>query len=45
MWVYFRPGWEHRNVVPYHPAILLIWGAHMNLQMITNASWSLYLLK
>ena len=42
---YYRPGREHRNISPYHPAILLAWGAHMNLQRVANADWSLYLLK
>jgi hypothetical protein len=48
---YHRPaqydanGCLHRNVVPYHPAVLLLWNAHMNIQRITDASWSLYILK
>ena len=41
----FRPRHCDRNVVPYHPTILLLWGAHMNLQRITNNAWSFYLLK
>ena len=44
-WMYFRPGSEHGFVIPYHPLVLLLWGAHMNLQRVTNASWSFYLLK
>lgn len=32
-------------VVPYHPAVLLAWGAHMNLQVVTDTNWSYYLLK
>ena len=32
-------------VVPYHPAILSAWGAHVNLQRVTNTSWSWYVLK
>ncbi len=44
-WRYFRPGEEHRNVVPYHPQLLLIWGAHMNLQKVTGNNWSFYVLK
>lgn len=31
-------------VVPYHPAVLLAWGAHMNLQAVTDTAWSYYLL-
>lgn len=44
-WLYFRPGYEHRNVVPYHPTVLLLWKAHMNIQRVTNSSISHYLLK
>lgn len=44
-WLYFRPRYEDRNIVPYHPTVLLLWGAHMNLQKITQTSWSLYVLK
>ncbi|MCO5577392.1 hypothetical protein L7F22_031224 [Adiantum nelumboides] len=43
--MYYRPGYEHQNVVPYHPTILLLWGAHMNIQRVTNSSMSYYLLK
>lgn len=32
-------------MVPYHPAVLLAWNAHMNLQAVTDAAWSYYLLK
>ncbi len=32
-----------RNVVPFHPKVLLMWGAHMNIQRITNSAWSFYL--
>jgi hypothetical protein len=32
-------------VVPYHPACLLCWGAHMNIQAVTNTVWSFYVLK
>ena len=31
--------------MPYHPTVLLLWNAHMNLQRITNSAWSFYLLK
>lgn len=44
-WTYFRPRYEDRNVVPYHPSVLLLWGAHMNLQRVTSDAWSHYLLK
>jgi hypothetical protein len=43
--VYYRPGAEHGRVVPYHPAVLLAWGAHMNIQRVCNAAWSRYMLK
>lgn len=32
-------------VVPYHPAVLLAWGAHTNVQRVTDAAWSYYVLK
>jgi hypothetical protein len=44
-WVYFRPRYEDCNVVPYHPLILLLWGAHVNIQRVTSDAWSHYLLK
>lgn len=44
-WLYYRPRFRDRNVVPYHPVILLLWGAHMNLQRITQTAWSFYVLK
>jgi len=44
-WLYYRPGHEHRNVVPYHPQLLLIWGAHLNLQKVSGTNWSFYILK
>ena len=31
-WEYYRPRHEDRNVVPYHATLLLVWGAHLNLQ-------------
>lgn len=31
--------------VPYHPMVLMTWGAHMNIQRVTSAAWSYYLLK
>jgi hypothetical protein len=44
-WEYYRPGEQHRNCVPYHPDVLMLWGAHMNVQRITNSAWSFYVLK
>ncbi len=34
-----------RNVVAYHPTLLFLWGAHMNMLWITSSLWSHYLLK
>ena len=42
---YYRPRHCDRNVVPYHPTIMRVWSAHSNLQLITNDSWSYYILK
>jgi len=42
---YFRPRTCDSNVVPYHPLVLLLWNAHMNIQVITEAAWSRYVLK
>ena len=42
---YYRPRNEDRNVVPYHAIILLLWGAHINLQRVNTTYWSYYLLK
>lgn len=51
-WVYARPFVGrpdqlsvNRNVVPYHPAVALLWNAHTNLLRITAESWSFYVLK
>ena len=44
-YLYYRPRHEDRNVSPYHPTILLLWGAHMNLQRVTQTAWSFYMLK
>ncbi|EFJ53079.1 hypothetical protein VOLCADRAFT_85991 [Volvox carteri f. nagariensis] len=33
---YYRPSWVHQNVVPYHPTLALLWGAHMNIQRINS---------
>lgn len=42
---YFRLREQDRFIGPYHPLVLLLWNAHMNIQRITHAAWSLYLLK
>lgn len=44
-YLYYRPRHAVRNVVPYHPVVLLLWKAHMNLQRITQTAWSFYVLK
>jgi hypothetical protein len=44
-WEYYRPRYEDWNVVPYHPTLLLLWGAHFNVLHITYSYWSFYLLK
>jgi hypothetical protein len=30
-WEYYSPQYEDRNVVPYHPTLLLLWGSHLNI--------------
>lgn len=44
-YVYPRHNASDGMVVPYHPAVLLAWGAHVNIQRVTNTSWSFYILK
>ncbi len=34
-WEYYKPRYVDRNVVAYHPTLLLLWGAHMNMLQIT----------
>ena len=44
----FLPRRTHKedcNVVPYNPEILLLWGAHMNIQKVTASGWEMYLAK
>ena len=41
----YRPRTEDRSIVAYHASLLLMWGAHMNIQKINTAYWSYYLLK
>lgn len=43
--MYSRFCAEDGLVVPYHPAVLLAWGAHVNVQVVTDTAWSFYLLK
>ena len=35
----------HWLQVPYHPVVAYLWGAHTNIQVVTNAAWSFYMLK
>ena len=42
---YLRPLKCDRNVVPYHPTVLLLWGGHCNIQRVYAAAWSKYVLK
>ena len=44
-WEYYRPRFKDCNVVPYHATLLLVWGAHLNLQRINTTYWLYYLLK
>jgi hypothetical protein len=44
-YLYYCPGYRHRNVVPHCPAIALVWNAHHNIQRIVHAAWSFYLMK
>ncbi len=44
-WEYYRPRYANRNVIAYHPTLLVLWGAHMNMLQITSSHWSHYLLK
>jgi hypothetical protein len=36
-WEYYRPRYYDWNVVPYHATLLLLWGAHINIQRITSS--------
>jgi hypothetical protein len=42
---YYCPRYCDRNTVPYHPMVLLLWGAHTNVQRVTHSAWSYYLFK
>jgi len=32
------------EMLPYHPTLLLLWEAHLNIFCITNSYWFFYLL-
>ncbi|PKY55080.1 hypothetical protein RhiirA4_292604, partial [Rhizophagus irregularis] len=36
---------EDQWVVPYHPQILMIWNAHMNIQYVSSQKLAFYLTK
>jgi hypothetical protein len=42
---YFRFNSANQWIVPYHPTVLLLWRAHMNIQRITDTQWRKYILK
>jgi hypothetical protein len=44
-WEYYTLCYEDQNVVPFHPTLLILCGAHLNIICITSSYWSLYLLK
>jgi hypothetical protein len=44
-WYYYRPRHIDRNVVPYHPGLLLLWRGNLNLKIVTAGAWASYLLK
>jgi hypothetical protein len=44
-WEYYRPRYEDRNVVSYHPRITIKWGSHSNFLHISAFNWSFYILK
>jgi hypothetical protein len=37
-YIYFRADEHDANVVPYHPLVLLLWNAHMNIQVRIEAA-------
>lgn len=45
MYMYYRPSYGDRNVLPYHSIILFLWNAHMNIQKVSNIERTWYLLK
>ena len=40
-----RRCYEDTLVVPYNQEILYLWGAHMNIQKVTESGWEMYLTK
>lgn len=40
-----RRCYEDTLVVPYNQEILYLWGAHMNIQKVTESGWEMYLAK
>jgi hypothetical protein len=44
-WKYARFHPCDADIVPYHRATLVLWGAHHNLQLVSNELFSWYLLK
>ncbi|KAI8110015.1 hypothetical protein M9434_001291 [Picochlorum sp. BPE23] len=44
-YLYKCPNYHSRNVVSYHPELMLAWNAHMCLKRVTHADFSYYLLK
>jgi hypothetical protein len=44
-WEYYMPKYADHNVVAYHPTLLLLCGAHINMLRNTSSHWSHYLLK
>lgn len=45
IWRYPRLLDSDRDIVPFHKMILLLWKAHHNIQIVSSASFSGYLLK
>jgi hypothetical protein len=41
-WEYYKPQYEDQNVMPYHPTLLLLWQAHLDILHITYSYWSFY---
>ena len=44
-YIYRRTCEQDRYVVPYEPRLLLIWGAHINVQYVTSCGLSKYVTK
>jgi hypothetical protein len=44
-WGYYRPRHIDRNITAYHPGVLLLWRANMNVKLVTGGAWAEYLLK